>query len=545
MVDLGFASFTTISGRRDGLTVEAGDYYKVDYGGSGDHFIFEHRESGGSFNNYLWKDSWTGSGLLLWYTDHDTGDSDTKNQSLIAADGDPDHHEDMAADVFPGPGNVDDINDDTDPEPNDATGISSSATTNFALANIDSLNATQTRLDIFDNHYTDTPTATVIDDAETRKTKINVTWQTTPSASVHNLYWGTSPNIYPNLDQVSTGYSRVISGLTNGSQYYLKINSSSEFTNIPSDCRSDFDDDDDIDFDDFFDFVDVFGKEEGDTGYEQKFDLQGNREVDYPDTVFFNSDFGKDCGDIPKMMTTGGSIASGKNRDAAYDLTVAKRGSQADVNVDVGNLSELNGFGAVLHYDQSTLAFKGASSVGGLFSVRGDESILSLAKMTEPGRVVVAAALRRGHRSVGGSGDIATLHFDVVGESRGEAPEVIVRGLVLVDSERGSDWIVSEVPPTRTSTDNQLTIGVTPNPGNPGTVIQFRIPEATPVELAVFDLIGQKVRTLLSGDFKAAGAHSIGWDALDDQGKTIGSGVYLVQLKSQQGLATQKITIVK
>ena len=90
-----------------------------------------------------------------------------------------------------------------------------------------------------------------------------------------------------------------------------------------------------------------------------------------------------------------------------------------------------------------------------------------------------------------------------------------------------------------------MTIRVAPNPGNPGTVIRFRLPEAMPVELVVFDMIGQKVRTLLSGDLRSAGAHSVGWDALDDRGRAIGSGVYVVQLKSQQWLATKKVTMVK
>ena len=109
-------------------------------------------------------------------------------------------------------------------------------------------------------------------------------------------------------------------------------------------------------------------------------------------------------------MARGGSIESGKNRDAVFDLAVEKRGDQIDVNVEVGNLTELNGFGAVIDYDQTVLRFKGASSVGGLLSARGEPAILSLAKMIEPGRAAVAAALGRGHRSVAGSGDVASLN---------------------------------------------------------------------------------------------------------------------------------------
>jgi len=122
MKDLGFASFTTLSGRRDGLTISAGNYYQIDY--SPGHFVIEHRNGGGNFNNYLWKDAWSGSGLLLWFTDVNATGPDTQNQCLVAADGNPRHDQNMFGDLFPGTGNVTAINDDTSPEPNDATGIS-------------------------------------------------------------------------------------------------------------------------------------------------------------------------------------------------------------------------------------------------------------------------------------------------------------------------------------------------------------------------------------------------------------------------------------
>ena len=183
MIELEFATFTPITGRIDDLVVDAGTYYQFDYGTAG-RFIIEHRNSGGSFNNYLWDDAWTGKGLLFWYTDEDGG-NETDNQCLIAADGNPKFDNTMANDVFPGPLNKTSITDNTAVEvSNEATGITNGTNTRVALVNIQTVGST-TEVDVFDqNHYTDTPTATVIDDAETRKARINVTWQTTPSALV-------------------------------------------------------------------------------------------------------------------------------------------------------------------------------------------------------------------------------------------------------------------------------------------------------------------------------------------------------------------------
>ena len=301
MVDLGFAAFTSITGRTDDLMVREGTYYRMNYGGAG-HFIFEHRNSGGAFNNYLWKNLWTGKGLLLWYTDDIASFGPTANQCLIAADGDPIHTNTMANDVFPGPLNKTSIADNTTVEvSNEATGITNGTDTRVALVNIQAV-VDSTEVDVFDqNHYyLHTGKAVNIMKAEARKVKIDVGWNLFPVTTTYYLYYGTEPKTYDNLMTVaSSSSSKLVTSLINDDQYYFKVNSSSEFTNIPSDCRSDFDGDDDIDFDDFFDFADVFGKEEGDTGYAQKFDLQGNREVDYPDTVFFYSDFGEDCVDTP------------------------------------------------------------------------------------------------------------------------------------------------------------------------------------------------------------------------------------------------------
>jgi hypothetical protein len=69
-----------------------------------------------------------------------------------------------------------------------------------------------------------------------------------------------------------------------------------------------------------------------------------------------------------------------------------------------------------------------------------------------------------------------------------------------------------------------------PNPFNPGTVITYQLPQATEVEISIFNLRGQKLITIMKGH-QPAGSHKIVWNGRDDSGRGVASGVYLYQLK--------------
>ncbi|MBP8705693.1 MAG: T9SS type A sorting domain-containing protein, partial [Candidatus Cloacimonas sp.] len=83
-----------------------------------------------------------------------------------------------------------------------------------------------------------------------------------------------------------------------------------------------------------------------------------------------------------------------------------------------------------------------------------------------------------------------------------------------------------------------------PNPFNPATTIAFTLAKADKVEIVIYNLKGQKVKTLLS-DNLLAGNHSIVWDGKDDKGKTLSSGIYLVKMKTGKTIDTRKITMLK
>lgn len=83
-----------------------------------------------------------------------------------------------------------------------------------------------------------------------------------------------------------------------------------------------------------------------------------------------------------------------------------------------------------------------------------------------------------------------------------------------------------------------------PNPFNPTTTIGFSIPSAQNVDLVIYNLKGQRVRTLLNGE-TPGGTHSVVWDGLDDQGRPVSSGVYLYRLNSGAYIQSRKMMLMK
>ena len=67
---------------------------------------------------------------------------------------------------------------------------------------------------------------------------------------------------------------------------------------------------------------------------------------------------------------------------------------------------------------------------------------------------------------------------------------------------------------------------VHPNPFNTTTRIALTVEEIAPAALRIYNLLGQRVRTLVEGEWLTPGAHAFEWDAADDGGRRVASGVY-------------------
>jgi len=79
-----------------------------------------------------------------------------------------------------------------------------------------------------------------------------------------------------------------------------------------------------------------------------------------------------------------------------------------------------------------------------------------------------------------------------------------------------------------------------PNPFNPSTTIQYALPAQSRVNLTVYDMLGQRVATLLSGQVQSAGSHSVNFDA-----SNLSSGVYIYRLQTGSQSITRKMILLK
>jgi peroxiredoxin len=125
---------------------------------------------------------------------------------------------------------------------------------------------------------------------------------------------------------------------------------------------------------------------------------------------------------------------------------------------------------------------------------------------------------------------------------------VVYKGSLFVsqDTNDVKEAIEQELATLSTSSefDNELPQQVRlhqnyPNPFNPSTNIQFELDQTSEIELAIYDVIGNKLSTIASGSY-AAGTHSVSWNA-----SNFPSGVYLYRLQTATQSFTQRMLLVK
>jgi len=83
-----------------------------------------------------------------------------------------------------------------------------------------------------------------------------------------------------------------------------------------------------------------------------------------------------------------------------------------------------------------------------------------------------------------------------------------------------------------------------PNPFNPVTAINYKLSEQNSVELSVYNLLGQKIKTLVSKQ-QSAGSYTIKWDGKNTAGKSVAGGVYLYRLHSGDFIQTRKMILLR
>jgi hypothetical protein len=294
-------------------------------------------------------------------------------------------------------------------------------------------------------------------------------------------------------------------------------------------AQSDFDGDGVIAFDDFFLFADAFGKSAAAAG--SAYDLDGDGTISFDDFFIFADVFGRSVGK-PMALPPHPSVAGGlelipRSTDEALVLSLHS------------HALPLRGLGALIEYDPAAFRLLRVGSEGS--ALTGSEAPLLLQKQEQPGQVLVGLGRIGGEGAA--EGLLAELHFEPL---RPEAQGLFRVGEATVRDAQGqvrqaqylgqveARW----VPQTFALQPNY------PNPFNPNTVIRYQLPAAAAVRLEVYDVLGQKVRTLAQGDTEP-GFHRVMWDGRDEGGRAVAGGVYFYRLQAGEFTQVRKLLLLK
>ena len=83
-----------------------------------------------------------------------------------------------------------------------------------------------------------------------------------------------------------------------------------------------------------------------------------------------------------------------------------------------------------------------------------------------------------------------------------------------------------------------------PNPFNPSTTIEFQVPQASDVNIIIYDMLGQEVKSLFAGQIQA-GNYSVEWDGLNNSGSKMSSGSYIYRMTAGEFIDTKEMILLK
>ena len=83
-----------------------------------------------------------------------------------------------------------------------------------------------------------------------------------------------------------------------------------------------------------------------------------------------------------------------------------------------------------------------------------------------------------------------------------------------------------------------------PNPFNPTTTIKYQLPQTTDIKIAIYNINGQLVKTIVD-EKQNAGNHSVVWNGRNDAGIQVATGVYLMRMKAEDFSKTRKMILIK
>tara|TARA_B110000438_G_scaffold4089_1_gene4110 strand:- start:1686 stop:5363 length:3678 start_codon:yes stop_codon:yes gene_type:complete len=234
---------------------------------------------------------------------------------------------------------------------------------------------------------------------------------------------------------------------------------------------------------------------------------------------------------------TGTARVSGNGSMALVDLTADYQSSELLINLDYDGA--LKGMQFDLTYDPE-LVTVGAPSLGLL-----QDNVMITFNKVQDGLMKIVLADLEGEIIESTEKGFIKIPYSFSGNI------LDISSLSISDIfVSGPKGVIADVASRTVSADVKLVPGVFalhqnyPNPFNPKTEIMFDLPEVSVVDVAIYNLMGQKVKTLVNKEM-TPGYHVMQWDGTNDKGSVVSTGMYFYTLNTNKYHAMRKMLFLK
>ncbi len=292
-----------------------------------------------------------------------------------------------------------------------------------------------------------------------------------------------------------------------------------------------------VGFDDFFIFSDNFGLDAGSQDFEPAFDLSPNNKIDFDDFFVFVDYFGRSIEASGKVVP----LTAGRNSEASLYLEASaalpRVGEEMAIEVELADFVGVKGYGFTVNYDAETLEF---------VKVTSERSLLGETELAQP-RIISKTEGTISVAAYGQTVDKGELDMSLIFRSTAEIED---GRLYFSEGElRDGNFAVNQVArlgevQIQTRPEAFALANNYPNPFNPETTIKYALPDPVDVRLEIYNMLGQQVRTLVA-EPQNAGRYTVKWDATNESGHSLSTGIYFYRLVAGEFHKVEKMLLLK
>ena len=292
-----------------------------------------------------------------------------------------------------------------------------------------------------------------------------------------------------------------------------------------------------VGFDDYFHFADHYGSSVEDTEWEPAFDLAAKQAVNIDGYNVFAENFGRQTASAAKVIP----LQPGRNEQTRLDffggVPLPRVGEEFVLTLHLSDFGLLKGYGFQVEFDGEELeVVRAVAADNGL-----GEGILAHPQVL---------AVAEGKQAIVAYGDEVsegTVAVELVFRALREFEDGWIR--ITEGQVRDGAFAVNPLalpaPVQMETLPEVYALGFNyPNPFNPETTIKYALPQASDVKLVVYNSIGQVVRTLVN-ERQSIGRYAFTWDATNDRGQAVSSGIYLYRLQAGEFAQVRKMLLLK